>query len=127
MSPPGYVSMLTDYIAPNQHFVTCPNQDTVYGAGFQHLDTTPVVIQVPDFGSRFFVYQIAVARTNSFGGIGKQYSTKPGFYLLVGPNWKGTAPSGINGVLHSPTNLAVIFPRTFQDDPTLPHLMHSQG
>jgi hypothetical protein len=116
MAPPGQVSMLTDYIDEKERFVTCPNQDTVYGAGFQHLDTTPVVIQVPDFGDRFYVYQIADARTNSFGEIGKQYGTKSGFYLLVGPGWNGTAPSGINGVLHSPTNLAVIFPRVFQDD-----------
>ena len=29
VAPVGYVSMLTDYIAPDQHFVTCPNQDTV--------------------------------------------------------------------------------------------------
>lgn len=116
MSPPGQVSMLTDYINEKERFVTCPNQDTVYGAGFQRLDTTPVVIQVPDFGNRFFVYQIADARTESFGQIGKQYGTKPGFYLLVGPNWNGTVPKGITGVLHSPTDLAVIFPRVFQDD-----------
>src|SRR6266852_5877995 len=42
--PPGYVSMLTDYIDAAEHFVTCPNQDTVYGAGYQRLDTKPVVV-----------------------------------------------------------------------------------
>jgi hypothetical protein len=116
VAPPGQVSMLTDYIDEMERFVTCPNQDTVYGAGFQRLDTTPVIIQVPDFGDRFYVYQIADARTNSFGQIGKQYGTKPGFYLLVGPDWKGTVPNGINGVLRSSTNLAATFPRIFQDD-----------
>ena len=34
IEPIGYIGMLTDYIAPDQQFVTCPNQDTVYGAGF---------------------------------------------------------------------------------------------
>ena len=63
VSPPGYVSMLTDYIDAGQRFVTCPNQDTVYGAGFQRLDSKPVVVQVPDFGDRFFVYQLTDART----------------------------------------------------------------
>ncbi len=115
-SPPGYVSMLTDYISADEHFVTCPNQDTVYGAAFQHTDTIPVVIQVPDFGNRFYTYQIADARTNSFGKIGKQYGTKPGFYALVGPNWKGALPSGITGVFRSPTDLVATFPRVFQDD-----------
>ena len=49
VAPPGQIAMLTDYIKPEQTFVTCPNQDTVYGAGFQKLDTMPVVVQVPDF------------------------------------------------------------------------------
>jgi hypothetical protein len=44
------------------------------------------------------------------------YGTKPGFYLLVGPDWKGTAPNGIAGVFHSKTNLGVIIPRVFMDD-----------
>lgn len=116
VSPPGRVSMLTDYISADERFVTCPNQDTVYGASFQHVDTLPIVVQVPDFGNRFYTYQVADARTNSFGNIGKQYSTKPGFYAVVGPNWKGTIPTGITGVLHSPTDLVAIFPRVFQDD-----------
>jgi len=115
-SPPGYISMLTDYIKAEERFVTCPNQDTVYGAGFQRLDRKPVIVQVPDFGQRFFTYQIVDARTDSFAQIGKQYGTKPGFFLLVGPNWKDRVPAGINGVFCSPTDLAAIFPRTFQDD-----------
>src|SRR6516164_2319262 len=46
VSPPGHVSMLTDYIDEKERFVTCPNQDTVYGAGYQRLNSTPVIIQV---------------------------------------------------------------------------------
>jgi hypothetical protein len=116
VAPIGYVSMLTDYIAPDQRFVTCPNQDTVYGAGFFKLDTQPVVVQVPDFGNRFFTYQIIDHRTDSFASIGKQYGTKPGFYLLVGPHWKGDVPTGINAAYRSSTDLAAVFPRVFQDD-----------
>jgi hypothetical protein len=115
-APPGYVSMLTDYISYREQFVTCPNQDTVYGAGFQRLDSKPVVIQVPDFGGRFYTYQIANARTDSFGKIGKQYNTTPGFYLLVGPKWSGNAPAGITAVIRSETDLVAVFPRVFQDD-----------
>jgi len=115
-SPPGYISMLTDYINASERFVTCPNQDTVYGAGFQRLDTKPVVVQVPDFGGRFYTFQITDARTDSLASIGKQYATKPGFYLLVGPNWKGDVPAGVNAVFRSQTDLVAIFPRVFQDD-----------
>jgi hypothetical protein len=115
-SPPGQISMLTDYIRAEEKFVTCPNQDTVYGAGFQRLNTKPVIVQVPDFGDRFFTYQIVDARTDSFAQIGKQYGTKPGFYLIVGPNWKGETPAGVNAVFQSSTDLCAIFPRAFQDD-----------
>jgi hypothetical protein len=116
VAPIGQVSMLTDYIRPDQRFVTCPNQDTVYGAGFLTLDRQPVVVQVPDFGDRFFTYQVVDHRTDSFASIGKQHNTKPGHYLLVGPNWRGSVPAGINAVFRSPTELGAIFPRVFQDD-----------
>jgi hypothetical protein len=29
VAPTGYIGMLTDYIAADERFVTCPNQDTV--------------------------------------------------------------------------------------------------
>jgi hypothetical protein len=116
VAPIGYNCMLTDYIAADERFVTCPNQDTVYGAGFMSLDKQPVVVQVPDFGDRFFTYQIVDHRTDSFASIGKQYGTKPGFYLLVGPNWSGNPPRGINAIYKSSTDLAAVFPRAFQDD-----------
>jgi hypothetical protein len=50
------LTMLTGYMAPNQRFIGCPNQDVVYGAGFFDLDNEPTVFQVPDFGDRFWVY-----------------------------------------------------------------------
>jgi hypothetical protein len=116
VSPPGHVSMLTDYIKENQRFVTCPNQDTVYGVGYQRLDSKPIIIQVPYFGDRFWTYQLCDARTDAFANMGKQSGTKPGFYLLVGPNWKGDKPAGVNEVYRSSTDLAAIFPRVFQND-----------
>lgn len=116
VAPTGYITMLTGYIAPEERFVTCPNQDVVYGFGFAAVDKDPVIIQVPDFGKRFWVYALYDARTNSFGGLGKQYGTKPGIYMVVGPNWKGTVPKGITKVFHSPTDLIGMAPRIFMDD-----------
>ena len=116
MAPVGQISMLTDYIKPEQTFVACPNQDVVYGAGYFALDEEPVVFQVPDFGDRFWVYALYDARTDEFAEIGKPYGTKPGFYMIVGPNWKGEAPTGINAVVRSSTELAFAAPRIFKDD-----------
>jgi hypothetical protein len=115
-APRGQIGMLHDYILPIETFVTCPNQDVVYGLGFFSLDEEPVVIQVPDFGGRFWVYALYDARTDQFGQIGKPYGTKPGFYLLVGPKWNGKKPEGVADVVRSSTALANAIPRVFQDD-----------
>lgn len=115
VAPVGYNQMLTDYIKPEETFIVCPNQDVAYGAGFTALDKEPTVIQVPDFGDRFYVYAMYDQRTDEIGRIGKQYGTKPGFYLIVGPNWKGETPKGINGVIRSSTGLVFFVPRIFKD------------
>lgn len=116
VAPRGQVGMLHDYIEPAETFVTCPNQDVVYGLGFFSLDEQPVIAQVPDFGDRFWVYALYDARTDQFGQLGKPYSTKPGFYLLVGPRWNGLKPDGVREVIRCPTPLANAIPRIFQDD-----------
>jgi hypothetical protein len=116
LSPVNQLAMLTDYVDPDERSVACPNQDVVYGIGALALDVSPVVVQVPDFGDRFWVYQIVDLRTDSFVQLGKMYGTTPGFYLLVGPNWKGDVPKGITKVFRSPTNTGIVAPRVFQDD-----------
>jgi len=115
-APPNRISMLTDYIDPAERAVACPNQDVVYGGGVLALDVSPVVVQVPDFGSRFWVYQVIDLRTDGFADLGAMYGTSPGFYLLVGPTWKGDVPTGITKVFRSPTNTGFFGPRAFQDD-----------
>src|SRR5262245_60839760 len=115
-APRGQVCMLTDYISADQRFVTCSNQDVAYGFGFGALDDEPVVYQVPDFGNRFWVYAAWDARTDSFAELGQQYGTKRGFYLLVGPNWKGKIPDGIARTFKSPTELAALCPRVLLND-----------
>lgn len=115
-APRGQVGMLHDYIEPTETFVTCPNQDVAYGLGFFSLDEEPVIAQVPDFGDRFWVYAIYDARTDQFAELGKPYQSKPGFYLLVGPNWKGEKPAEVEAVIRSSTALANAIPRVFMDD-----------
>lgn len=115
-APINKLTMLTDYVDPAERSIACPNQDVVYGLGLLALDLSPVVIQVPDFGKRFWVYQIVDMRTDSFARLGAMHRTKPGFYLLVGPKWKGEVPKGITGVFRSSTSTGLAAPRIFQDD-----------
>lgn len=116
VAPQGRLAMLSDYIAPDETFVTCPNQDVVYGLAYMSLDDQPVIVQVPEFDDRFWVYALYDQRTDQFGEFGKPYGTKPGFYLLVGPNWQGDKPAGVQDVIRSSTAMAAAIPRIFMDD-----------
>lgn len=121
VAPQGRLAMLSNYVDPNETFVACPNQDVVYGMAYMSLDEQPVIVQVPDFGDRFWIYALSDARTDQFGELGKQYGTKPGFYLLAGPNWKGDKPDGVREVIRSSTALAIGLPRIFMDSTPQDH------
>lgn len=116
IAPMNQVAMLTGYIDPGETFIGDPNQDVVYGIGFLSLEKEPVVIQVPDFGDRFWTIPVYDARTDQINEFGLQYGTKPGFYMIVGPNWKGDTPPGIAGVVRSSTDYATAMPRIFMND-----------
>ena len=116
VAPLNELTMLTDYIPPDVRAVACPNQDVVYGAGLLALDQSAVVIQVPDFGHRFWVYQVVDGRTDGFAQLGAMHGTAPGFYLLVGPDWQGEVPAGITRVFRASTRIGNVIPRVFMDD-----------
>ncbi len=116
IAPMNQLSMLTGYVNPAENYIADPNQDVVYGLGFMSFEKEPVVVQVPDFGERFWTLPIYDARTDQISEIGLQYGTKPGFYLIVGPDWKGATPAGISGVVRSSTNFAATMPRIFLND-----------
>jgi len=117
-APVNQACMLNDYVEPAERAVACPNQDVVYGMAPLDLSKEAIVVQVPDFGNRFWVYQVCDQRTDGFAGIGKMYGTKPGFYLLTSENWSGKVPDSITAVFRCPTRYAIVIPRVFQtDDP----------
>jgi hypothetical protein len=116
VGPPGSVAMLHDYVTPEEKVVACPNQDVVYGFGIIDAERGPSVVQVPDFGDRFWVYQGVDQRTDSFVRMGAMYQTKPGLYLLAPESWDGAVPDGIAGVFRFGTRIAVCIPRVFMDD-----------
>ncbi len=114
VAPLNQLCMMTDYIAPTAKAAPCPNQDVVYGFGMLDLGKEPLVLQVPDFGDRFWLFQMGDQRTDRFAKLGKMYGSKPGFYLLAGPEWSGEKPEGIVEVLHCPTRIGYCVPRVFQ-------------
>lgn len=115
-SSPGGIGMLHDYIEPDERVVACPNQDVVYGFGVIDATAGPSVVQVPDFGGRFWVYQVVDQRTDSFVRLGAMYDTAPGHYLLAPTDWNGEVPDGIVETFRFDTRIAVCIPRVFMDD-----------
>jgi len=93
-----------------------PNQDVIYGFGMFDLAEAAVVVQVPDFGGRFWLYQLGDQRTDSFAEVGSIYGTLPGSYLVVGPDWRGDVPPGIANVFRCPTRYGYCLPRVFFTD-----------
>ena len=116
VAPINQLSMLHDYASPTEKLIADPNQDVVYGLGYLSLEKEPVVLQVPDFGDRFWTLPLYDARTDQFSQLGLQYGTKPGFYMIVGPDWKGVVRPEIVGVVRSSTDFAAIMPRIFMND-----------
>jgi hypothetical protein len=93
----------------------------LYGFGFAALEEEAIVVQVPDYGDRFWVTAVWNHRTDSIVQLGKQYGTKPGFYLVVGADWSGETPAGITEVFRSETNLVALCPRVFVADTDADH------
>jgi hypothetical protein len=116
VGPMNQLTMLTGYVDPAMTYIACPNQDVVYGLGYLSFEKEPVVIQVPDFGDRFWTLPVYDARTDQINKLGLQHGTKPGFYIIAGPNWKGDVPKGIAGMVRSSTNYGVAMPRIFMND-----------
>ena len=110
--PAGYgrLAMLTGYMTPEQRVIPCPNPDLVFGTGFFDLEKEPAVFQVPNFGDRYWIYASMTRGPTSFQKSESHGGTKPGFYLMVGPNWKGETPPGATAVVHSSTRIAFATP-----------------
>lgn len=116
VTPPGRIAMLHDYVEPAERLVACPNQDVAYGFGMLAAEVGPVVLQLPDFGDRFWVCQGVDQRTESFVQLGAMYDSSPGFYLLAHTGWSGEIPEGFQGIFRYDTPMAIVIPRVFMDD-----------
>src|ERR1041384_3709839 len=80
------------------------------------LGRQPGGVQAAHFGTRYRVYQATDVSAGGFPELGAMYDTKPGFYLLVGPDWQGKQPDGITATFRAATNVGTIVPRVFQED-----------
>lgn len=108
VAPINSLSCLPASISAKQRLEPFPNNDTLHCQGWTDLSQEAVVLHLPDFQDRYWVVSMMDAYTNVFASPGKRRQSKAGYYLIVGPDWKGNIPIGIVEVLRSPTNLVRI-------------------
>jgi len=83
--------------------VVTPNSDTPYSFASFDLRAEPWVLSVPAVEApRYYSLQFTDWNTFNIGYVGSRATGREaGDYLLVGPEWKGTVPAGIKGVIKS--------------------------
>ncbi len=94
-------------------FVT-PNSDTPYTFLSLDLRAEPIVLTIPPLEkNRYWVFQMMDLYTFNFDYLGTRTSgNNGGTFLVAGPRWKGTVPSGITKVLHPETEFINVVGRT---------------
>ena len=99
---------------PEDKAVQTPNSDTPYSALGADLRAEPLVLTVPPIEQdRYYSLQFVDLYTYNMAYVGSRTTgNSGGKYLLAGPNWKGVKPDGINEVIQSDTELALVLYRT---------------
>ena len=92
--------------------VVRPNVDTLYSSANLDLGPEPIVLSVPAT-DRYFMLPLLSLWTDVFAVPGTRTTGRNTAreFLLVGPGWRGEAPSGLE-IIRSPTRLVGIGGRT---------------
>jgi hypothetical protein len=99
---------------PEDTTIQTPNSDTPYSTVGADLRTEPLVLTVPPVEQdRYYSLQFIDGYTYNIDYVGSRTTGNGGGkYLLAGPNWKGAPPEGIDKVIRSDTDLALVLYRT---------------
>jgi len=99
---------------PEDKAVQTPNSDTPYSMVGADLRAEPLVLTVPAIDqNRYYSAQFIDLYTHNFAYVGSRATgNEAGVYLLAGPNWKGETPPGVQGLIRSETDLALVIYRT---------------
>lgn len=89
-----------------------PNNDTLYSVGFIDLSREPVIVKVPDMGTRYYSFQLVNFDADNFDYIGSRATgNRAGTYALVGPDWKGELPAGVKPLAAAQTPWIIMLVR----------------
>ena len=96
--------------------VSSGNHDTLYTVGWLDLSPGPEVLHVPDMAGRYYAIQFTDPWGTDFAYVGRRTTgTQAGDYLISGPGWKGTVPSGMKQIV-APDNTVLLIGRTLVEN-----------
>ncbi len=119
-TPWNQIRSVPRVFTPDDKAVQTPNSDTPYSMLGMDLRAEPLVLTVPPIEKeRYFSIQFIDLYTHNFDYIGSRTTGNDGGkFLVAGPGWKGSVPSGIAKVIHSETELVLAVYRTQLFDPS---------
>ena len=94
--------------------IVTPNSDTPYSTAWLDLRAEPIVLTVPPVPeNRYFSVQLIDASTYNYGIFGSRTTGNGGgHYMVVGPQWQGETPAGIDKVFRSGSQYSFALFRT---------------
>lgn len=103
---------------PDDRWANSPIVDALYSTAWINLAHGPVTLDTPDTGARYFVLTLIDFYSNTFFYAGHRTTgTAPQRYYVVGPDWRGTVPTGAQ-LVRAPTNDLYVNLRVQTDGPT---------
>lgn len=112
--PMNEIHSAANVFTPADTTVQTPNSDTPYSFAWFDLRAEPLVLTMPAIEeNRYYSAQFVDLYTFNFDYLGTRTSgNKGGDFLIAGPNWKGEKPAGIERIVQSETEFALVIFRT---------------
>ena len=110
-APLNQFTVSTSFPPQDETVVVRPNADTYYMTGFLDLAKEPMILTIPVTNDNYFLFPMLDAYTNVFASPGTRTGIKKGgTFLITGPNWKDSVPTGMKEI-KSPTNMVWVIGR----------------
>ncbi len=117
-APINQLAKMPHYVSPDFKNVVRISLNSLWTTGWVDLEQEPIVLSVPDTQERYYVFSIMNMWTDVFGSAGKRtMGSGPGHFLIVGPNWQGTAPPDVKKTFRSSTRYAWLLGQTQANGP----------
>jgi hypothetical protein len=86
-------------VTPKDNWVVTPNNDTLYSRGWLDLTDEPIVLHIPDMGTRKYWFPLGDMYHNLYRSLDWQtIGYKGGDFALTAPGWQGLLPDGVGRI-----------------------------